>query len=214
MVSTTILKANNAIIKNTNNKIKTFIKASSITLCILLSMAAVADISPYLGADVGIKNVGFKNGFGHNLFKGSHKMGRAFVGFKLSINLNLEASVEKTLGSSKKGNNKVKFFNIGTSLVHNYILPSCENLIWLNGVGIKQIKVNLNAPLNNGAISVNKSKLVITALTGIEYMFNEYVGMRTLLSYEHTSKLKTIDNNVAIKLRNSLGMSSGVVVRI
>ncbi len=180
-------------------------------------LALNANSSVFAGADVGLKNTGFKTGFGSGVFKNTHKMGRVFVGTDILPNLDVEVYVEKTLGSSKKdvndNTNKVNFINVGTGLLYKFDIDSCSNFKPVVGVGVKQIRVKLNDNTKDAVVSVNKSKLTYKLTTGAEYMFNDYLGSRALVSFENTARLKHTADDMTFKLRNSVGGSIGMFVR-
>jgi hypothetical protein len=212
--------------RNQNQKLKKAIKTTILlgTLAIggIVALQSHADVehvnNGYIGADVGLKSTGFKSGYGNGAFKSSHKLGRIFVGTEISPNLDFEMYLEKTLGGSRKNlhtnhNTKVKFFSIGAGMMRKFD-TCCENVKLLAGVGIKRSKVFLNGNHQGNVIDASKSKLLLKLTGGVEYMFNERFGTRTLLTYETTNRLKSTDTAISAKLRNSYGASLGVIYKI
>jgi hypothetical protein len=217
--------------KNTKKHLqKRIVKASMAVGTLALGMAifspAHAVFNPYLGVDVGLKNTGFRSGYGDNIFKSAHKIGRAFAGIEVVPSLDVEFSVEKSLGAAKKNlsathSSRVQFFGIGTDLIHKYTFPTCQNVKLLTGIGVKQLRVKLNgsstvggAPLFDGKFTLDKSRLILRGIVGVEYMFNKYVGTRTLLLVENTSRIKPANGQLSTKLKDSAAISVGVVAKL
>jgi hypothetical protein len=217
--------------KNTKKHLqKRIVKATMALGTLALGMAifspAHAVFNPYFGADVGLKNTGFRTGYGSHIFKSVHKIGRAFAGIEIVPSLDVEFSVEKSLVTSKKDlsathSSRTKFFAVGTDLIHKYTFPSCQNVKLLTGVGVKNLRVKLNGDTSsdadtpfNGSFSLDKNKLILKGIVGLEYMFNNYIGTRTLLTVENTSRIKPTSGQSAAKLRNSAAVSVGVVAKL
>jgi hypothetical protein len=116
---------------------------------------------------------------------------------------------------------RVQFFGIGTDLIHKYTFPTCQNVKLLTGIGVKQLRVKLNgsstvggAPLFDGKFTLDKSRLILRGIVGVEYMFNKYVGTRTLLLVENTSRIKPANGQLSTKLKDSAAISVGVVAKL
>ena len=217
--------------KNRHKRLQKLIKITMAlgTLAIgmvIFSASAHAVFNPYFGADIGLKSTGFKTGYGSNIFKSSHKIGRAFAGIEIVPSLDIEFSIEKSLATSRKNlsathSSRAHFFSIGTDLIHKYTFSNCENVKLLTGFGVKQLRVKLNGDTSsnadkpfNGSLVLDKHRLVLKGIVGIEYMFNKYIGTRTLLAIENTSRIKADNNNASAKLRNSAAVSIGVVAKL
>lgn len=222
--------------KNTKKHLqKRIVKATMAIGTLALGMAifspAHAVFNPYFGVDVGLKNTGFRAGHGDNVFKSAHKIGRAFAGIEIVPSLDIEFSIEKSLGAAKKQlsathSSRAQFFGVGTDLIHKYTFPDCQNVKLLTGIGVKQLRVKLSGNEIRQIIAadikktfddrfeLDKSRLILRGIVGVEYMFNKYVGTRTLLTVENTSRIKPSHDKLSAKLKDSAAISVGVVAKL
>jgi hypothetical protein len=214
-------------------------------LGMLLPTVALADLSlnPYFGADVGIKHIGFKSGYGDKMFKSNQPTGSIFAGVEVCPNLDVGITLERTLHTSKKKetigqgvmmfgkinrtgasvntDSKAKFSSIGIDLIYKFSFTEYEKFKPLIGVGIKRVKAKLTSEVSGPGwsdsinLSKNNSKTIFKLMAGAEYMFTNHFGGRVLLNFENTARLKPNDvDGFTAKLKNSFGGTVGAIVRI
>jgi hypothetical protein len=62
-------------------------------------------------------------------------------------------------------------------------------------------------------LNKNNKKILMRLSVGIEYLFNKHIGIRTLIGWENTSKLKPSYNANIAKLKDSILYGVGIILK-
>ncbi len=185
------------------------------------------DFCPYIGADIQIRKMPFKKGFGDDLFKQESVQGNFYVGFKVNKNFGFEIGHQvadkkdsNTLTSTEPRLGRVESFGVGlketgTRQIKGWnlnlvgFLPvSTEYKTSLIGmVGLSSLELRLKDVVVRPGVFVNaqrevkfkQRKNVLRLGGGVQKMFSESFGIRATLVWENTSRFNNISQ------QNSLG---------
>lgn len=198
-------------------------KRASLLMALPLCFATTANAgledfclpSFYIGADAELRHLPLKENYGDNLYHKQYAQGNFFIGLKGNDYIGVEAGFEATsprkhtttvqngdilFGIPIPGNGSVvtraRLRNFYTSLMGFIPIFDCDNLSWIVGIGLSNIKIRLE----NIGISGNKrnpldltqSKSVIRLVTGVQYLFAKHFGIRATFRYENTAKFSNI----------------------
>lgn len=208
-----------------------------------LTAFANLDVHPYLGVNIGMKHSRFASNNGGNIFKSNYPVGGLFVGVEFLPELSLELNLESTVSKKKKSygqegtyplgikldqnynfDSKARFYSVGMDLFYKFkFQESCNGFRPLIGVGIKKVTAKLSsfyAPsantLDSAKFDLNKhkSRILLKLSGGVHYDFNDIFGVRGLISWENTSRLKpSSPKGSTAKLKDSFGATLGMVVK-
>lgn len=175
----------------------------------------------YMGVDAQIRHMPFKKNYGGNVLSQNYPQGNLYFGLKANNYIGMEIGYEFSRTRTRsiavpprsvlfgiaqpfetRQNLIVKFKSLHASLIGFF--PCCffdENLNILAGVGIAhdQMKIqgivtsyaNRTPPRKIG-LNLVSSKYVLRLMTGVQYMFNDYLGVRANLRFENTSVFNNI----------------------
>lgn len=196
------------------------------------------DARTYIVLDCGMKHISFKGKRGAELFKKSYPLFNASIGLKLLRNLNVEISIETTATRVKDAKyetgsiilnyrvpgtlyakSKSGFYGMGINLIYKCVLLNNDNLYALFGVGIKQTTTKLS--YDGNFLSTNdkiykslyehKTKIIPKLIFGLHYNINNTFGLRSLVSWENTSKLHPQNGRLVASLKNTFNYTVGLV---
>jgi len=188
-------------------------------------------LTPYGGVDFGMQNVGFKAGYGDNVFKKHLPKGNLFAGVKFNDYVGLEGGYETTLqgkrdvrlnhpysylgfnsiaGEWLKIHSKTKMSGFHLGVTGDY--PFFSNSLSLIGyVGIKKTRLKLisniyqdaNVPSQSAIdeLNQNNTKTLFRLSAGLQYFLNEHFGVRVLGSWENTSRFQPTDKDVMFRAK-------------
>lgn len=198
-------------------------------------------VTPYVGADAEWRHMNFQKGFGNNLFNHDYPQGNVYVGVQFNEYLAVEGGYEATerktrtntlrTGDTTAGilidtpNSTVQYNSTGQvkGLHANLIglLPICESyrLKLIGLVGFARLKGNFvrTRTLVDGfslpdSVNFKARKSVLRLGAGLQHMINCNWGVRGMVKWEESKKLKMIGIENAltsIKPKNSFIYSIG-----
>lgn len=104
-----------------------------------------------------------------------------------------------------------------------------KNLFIIGHVGIKRTNIKLvsrvisykdygqpeelGTPQDQVVLGDNSKKNILKLSGGIEYFFNKHIGLRAMLGWENTAKLKPVSDNKTALLKNSFLYSIGITLK-
>lgn len=177
------------------------------------SLSEQWDLVPYVGADIQVRHMEFKKGFGDNITKNNYPQGNVYVGVKLNQYTGIEAGFERTkaqkkntalLGSDNflgtilfaplpndqtriKTNTKMSAFY--ANLV-GFLPVFCEEyrlqLIGSLGIAHSNLKMTLDLPDDGVHRVFSKKKWVPKIGVGLQHMLNCQLGVRAMVNWEGT----------------------------
>ncbi len=181
--------------------------------------------SPYIGGDVQIRKMPFKQGVGDDLFKKGSIQGNFYLGFKVNKyfgfeighqaankkDRNVPPTAETRLGkagglaaASEMGTRQIKGWNLN---VIGFLPISSEYQMSMIGIaGLSSLEVRLkytgSSPIFGGAvmheqIKFKQRKNVLRLGGGVQKMFSDSFGVRTTVVWENTSRFNNITQNYA-----------------
>lgn len=177
----------------------------------------------YIGADAQLRRLPFAKDFGGNVFKKNYPQANFYLGLKGNEFIGIEAGYEFSRSRSRKAslpansilfgiplnanaqlNNITRLKGLHASVVGYFPFPECENLRFIAGLGILNMKIKLesvlmqlgrfhNVPAYGGRpLRLSESKYIMRLMGGVQYMFTEYFGIRANIRWENTRKFKNI----------------------
>lgn len=184
--------------------------------------------APYVGGDIQIRNMPFKQGFGYDLFKKESLQGNFYLGFKVNKYVGFEighqvankktrnASTTSTVRLSQgqafpgaipgqMGTRQIKGWNLN---VIGFLPVSSEykmSMIGIAGLSALEAKLKYTLIQTLGAQSVMRQiefkqrKNVLRLGGGIQKMFSDSFGVRATVVWENTSRFNNITQNDALR---------------
>lgn len=184
--------------------------------------ATERECAPYIGGDVQIRKMPFKQGFGDDLFKKESIQGNFYLGFKVNKYFGFEIghqvankkdrdvpSAVTRLGqagglaaASETGTRQIKGWNLN---VIGFLPISNEYQMSMIGIaGLSSLEVRLkyagSNPIGGGGafreqIKFKQRKNVLRLGGGVQKMFSDSFGIRTTVVWENTSRFNNITQN-------------------
>lgn len=202
--------------------------------------------SLYVGADAQVRHIPFEKDFGGNVLPKDYPQGNFYIGLKGNDYIGMEVGYEMSktrthsiflptnsilfgvkLPFNVRQNVVVRFKGLHASLVGFFPVFEDCNLRLLASIGITNQKIRVESiftEINNGpplGISGSRavqSSYVLRLMTGLQYMFTDYFGIRGNIRWENTAKLKNIapirlQSPCTVKAKDSIILGLGVVVQ-
>lgn len=180
---------------------------------------------PYIGADIQIRKMPFKQEFGDDLFKKKSMQGNFYLGFKVNENFGFEighqvadkkdrntvtsaaprlGKVQNILpGFKETGTRQIKGWNL--SLVSFLPLSTEYKISAIGMVGLSSLEVRLKDVVVLPGVALNlhretkfkQRKSVLRLGGGVQKMFSDSFGVRTTVVWENTSRFNNVTQNYA-----------------
>ncbi len=197
-------------------------------------------VTPYVGADAEWRHMNFQNGFGNNLFNHNYPQGNVYVGVQfneyLAVEGGYEATERKTRTNTLRTGDLTAGVLIGPDTTVQYnstgqvkglhanlvgLLPICDlyRLKLIGLVGFARLKGNfvrtatsLDGDAVDSSVNFKARKSVLRLGAGLQHMINCNWGVRAMVKWEESKKLKMIGIENAltsIKAKNSFIYSVG-----
>ncbi len=201
---------------------KRLILLATTTFVMNSTMAANANwwnLQPYVGADIQMRRMDFKGGFGDNLFQHHSPQGNIYAGTKLDKNIGLELGFEATTTRTRTATlnagdvlagaplnaavtpcvlkSKAKLKGPHLDVVGFYTFDERYPLQLLGSVGVSVLKstferrtIQLPAPMvAKTNRTMGKTKAVLRLAGGLQHMFSDHIGMRLTVNWVRTSQI-------------------------
>lgn len=199
-------------------------------------------VTPYVGADAEFRYMSFHKGFGKNIFAHNYPQANLYIGLRFNDYFAVEAGYEATARKTRTSTLHAGDVSLGAivpapdtpqfnstsqikALHANLVgtFPICERyrLQFIGMAGIARLKANIvrtfvtldgfaiDPPITSTFIK-RKSVLILGA--GVQHMINCNWGVRAMLKWENSNRLKLIDKETAdlfVKAKNSVIYSLG-----
>lgn len=185
--------------------------------------ATERELVPSIGADVQIRRMSFKQGFGDDLFKKESMQGNFYLGFKVNkyfgFEIGHQVASKKSrdvppattrlgqpglVAQSEMGTRQIKGWNlnvIGFLPINREYRVSMIGIAGLSSLEVKLQSIATLPPAGGGTvyeqIKFKQRKSVFRLGGGVQKMFSDSFGVRTTVVWENTSRFNNITQNYA-----------------
>lgn len=198
-------------------------------------------VTPYVGADAEWRHMNFQKGFGNNLFNHDYPQGNVYVGVQFNEYLAVEGGYEATERKTRTSNfrtgdtiagllldepnttfqynSTAQIKGLHANLIGSLTICELYRLKLIGLVGFARLKANLTRArtLTDGLsdpafLNFKARKSVLRLGAGLQHMINCNWGVRAMVKWEESKKLKMIGIENAltsIKPKNSFIYSIG-----
>jgi opacity protein-like surface antigen len=172
------------------------------TLGLLVPGLSVAELSPYVGADLQWQGISLK-GLHHSAFPRHSSGVNGYVGLQLIDSVGLELGANVTKGSKSGASTKNK--GLSLSVVGNYPLDCLagKQLSLLGSAGVSHVRVSHK----QNEIKLDYKKLRPKLGLGLQYELSSNLALRALGSWEGRFGSKPLNYTP----KNALGASAGLL---
>lgn len=191
----------------------------SFICAINISKSLAFEFKPYIGVDYQLNRMGFKNGYGNNLFPKHYKQINLYGGLKILDHLQIESGYVSTFSKTKYvthyegavslgahiqsaispvvAKSYIKVSGYHLSFVRNFTPFENENFRILGGIGLAFLKAEAyrhiisvgNPPIPGNIRKFNKHKAVLRFMLASEYKFKNNLGIRGSFFFLNTSRM-------------------------
>lgn len=191
----------------------------------------------YLGLEGQVRNMGCKKGFGDLIVRKNHPQANAYLGYKFNENIAIELGYESTEtkikdscieeGESVNGvplpaiispaifKTQIKVRGPHIDLVLSKKISDRYPVSILGSIGISSVTINCrrnlhsisNPPIPGNTRDMRKQSAALRAMGGLQYEFDNGIGVRASLSFVNTGKM-------VVKVRDRTARKMAVVPKV